>query len=83
MPRPITIGGNTHADLLQHDEALRDYGRAIELDPNDAQAYSDLGALLGNQGKLREALPYFEKAAQLGHPQGAQYAAQVRQMLSI
>jgi len=36
---------------------------------------------LGNQGKNAEALPYFEKAAQLGHPQGAQYAMMARRMM--
>ncbi|MCB0165310.1 MAG: tetratricopeptide repeat protein, partial [Anaerolineae bacterium] len=55
--------------------------RAIELDPTFAQAYFNIGALLGNQGLLQEALPYFERAAQLGESTGAQYAAQVRQML--
>jgi hypothetical protein len=42
-----------------------------------------LGALFANRGQLREALPYVEKAAQLGDPKGAQYAAQARQMLGV
>jgi TPR repeat protein len=45
--------------------------------------YGYIGALLGKQGKLREALLYFEKAAQLGDPQGAQYAMQVQHMLGM
>jgi serine/threonine protein kinase len=75
--------GSTYAALQQHQAALADFSRAIDLDPNFAGAYLNLGALLANQGQLREALAYFEKAAQLGHTQGAQYAAQVRQRLGI
>ena len=75
--------GNTYKALQQFEAALVDYKRAIKLDPSFAQAYVNIGVLLGNQGQLREALPYFEKAAQLGLSQGAQNAAQVRQMLGL
>ncbi len=75
--------GNTYAALQRYDEALRDYDQAIAMNPNDAQAYLNLGVLLGNQGMYREALTYFEKATQLGDAQGAQYAAQVKQMLGM
>jgi len=60
---------------------LADYLQAIQLDPTLAQAYLNLGVILANRGRLREALPYFENAAQLGHPQGAEFATQARQML--
>jgi tetratricopeptide (TPR) repeat protein len=73
--------GLVYNDLQQYDKALADYQRAIQLDPDYATAYFNIGALLGNEGEWRNALPYFEKAAQLGDPQGAQYAAQVIQML--
>jgi serine/threonine protein kinase len=73
--------GVTYNNLNRSEAALADYGRAIELDPGLAQAYVNLGALWANQGHLREALPYFEKAGQLGEPTGVQYAARVRQML--
>jgi len=42
----------------------------------------NIGALYGNRGMLREALPYFEKAAQLGDPKGAQNAQLARQMMN-
>jgi serine/threonine protein kinase len=68
--------------LQRYDKALMDYTYAIEFDPRLAQAYLNIGVVYGNRGALREALPYFEKAAQLGNAQGAQYAAQIRQMLN-
>ena len=73
----------TYADLGEQEAALADFTRALTLDPNYATAYLNIGALLGNQGRLQEALPYLKQAAQLGDPQGAPYAAQVRQMLGI
>jgi tetratricopeptide (TPR) repeat protein len=75
--------GNVYAKQGRFDEAIVDYNRAIKVAPTDADAYGRLGALLANQGKLREALPYFDQAAQLDHPQGAQYVGRVRQMLGM
>ncbi len=34
------------------------YEKAIELDPNDAIAYNNLGIALYNQGKLEEAIAF-------------------------
>jgi tetratricopeptide (TPR) repeat protein len=75
--------GRAYATLGCYDEALIDFTRAIELDPTNAQAYVYIGALLTNQSKPREALPYFEKAAQLGDPDGARGAAVARQQLGM
>lgn len=69
-------------DLGQRHAAFADYTQAIHLDPTDGSAYLNIGVLLVNQRQLAEALSYFEKAAQLGQPRAAQYAAQVRQVLS-
>lgn len=79
--QPYANRGNIYHNLQRYDDALADYLQAIQLDPTLAQAYLNLGVILANRGTLREALPYFEKAAQLGHPQGAEFAAQARQML--
>jgi hypothetical protein len=55
--------------------------RAIEIDPNYANAYGVIGALFGELREFKKALLYFERAAQLGHPLGAEHAEKVRQML--
>ena len=73
--------GNNYYRLQKYEKALTDYKQAIEIDPSKAMVYVNVGAMLGNSGELKEALPYFEKAAQLGLPQGTQYAERVRQSL--
>ena len=69
--------------MQEYGQALADYERAIELDPNYALAYGNIGALFGIQGKLEKALHYFEQAAQLGDPTSAQYAAVIRKSLGM
>jgi tetratricopeptide (TPR) repeat protein len=73
--------GNIYRNLQRDEEALADYICAIRHDPGLAPAHLNLGALLSNRGALRDALPHFKKAAELGLPLGAEYAAKVRQML--
>ena len=41
------------------------FRRAIQIDPNLAEAYANLGSLLANQNKLAEALPNFQTAIRL------------------
>jgi tetratricopeptide (TPR) repeat protein len=60
---------------------MADYKRAIQLDPAFTQAYVNLSILLAQQGALHEALPYCERAEQLGEPRGAEIAARARGLL--
>jgi hypothetical protein len=46
-------------------------------------AYLSTSILFASHGRLWEALPYFEWAAELGNPAGAAYAAQARQELGM
>ena len=41
------------------------FRRVIQIDPNFAEAYANLGSILANQNKLAEALPNFETAIRL------------------
>ncbi|MEO6862818.1 MAG: tetratricopeptide repeat protein [Microcoleus sp.] len=41
------------------------FRRAIEIDPNFAEAYANLGSILANQNKLAEAVPNFQTAIRL------------------
>ena len=41
------------------------FRRAIQIDPNFAEAYANLGSILANQNRLAEALPYLETAIRL------------------
>jgi tetratricopeptide (TPR) repeat protein len=75
--------GVAYTELGRSVEALTDFKRTIEIDPADALAHVNIGALFASQDKLHEALPYFEQAAQLGSPEGVEYAALARQQLGI
>ncbi|MGH9448208.1 MAG: tetratricopeptide repeat protein [Terriglobia bacterium] len=46
-------------------QAEAELRRAIVLAPDDARFLGDLGAILGTEGKLRDAAPYLEKALKI------------------
>lgn len=60
-------------DVLQRagrlDEAVEAFQAALELDPDLAVAYYDLGVTYGNQGRLDEAVDAYERALELA-PEG-------------
>ena len=47
------------------DSAIEDYNKALELDPDDAETYCNIGSVLQDKGQLEEALTYYHKALQL------------------
>ena len=75
--------GKNLVALGQYPQALVDFDSALALDPNLIPPYVHIGANLVVQGRLEDALPYFEQGARLGDPQGAEFAAEARQMLSM
>lgn len=63
---------NTHSVLGllygmtgQHEKAIAECERAVELGPNDEMAHRRLGMALSNVGRHDEALPLYEKAIRL------------------
>ncbi len=58
--------GGAKAQLGRLDEAVSDYRHALELNPNQADAYTNLGSALVAQGKFAEAAEMAEKAVALG-----------------
>lgn len=78
-----TDRGSVYCDLQQYEKGLSDYEQAIKLDPSFARAHYNIGAMLANHDMLQEALPYLKKAAQLGFPQGVQYAEQIRKKVEL
>ena len=66
------LKGRNYADRLNHNDleiAVEFFEKAIELDPNYAEAYAELGVLLSNMGKenKKKGKEYIEKAYQLNH----------------
>ncbi|MGE5279744.1 MAG: tetratricopeptide repeat protein [Deltaproteobacteria bacterium] len=63
--RPRFNRGYVHQDRGELDLAIADYGKAIELDPDYAQAYNTRGTAYGDKGALDLALADFNKALSL------------------
>ncbi|MBD2492114.1 caspase family protein [Aulosira sp. FACHB-615] len=58
--------GIAYSALAKHDEAIKDYEKAILIKPNNANAYYALGFTLALlPGKEQEAITAYEKAAEL------------------
>ena len=77
----ITIGALHTVGCVYYDEALADFATAIHLNEQFTDAYCNIGVLFIKQGALTEALSYFEKAAELGHPTADQYTVHVRELI--
>jgi tetratricopeptide (TPR) repeat protein len=70
--------GNLLASIMRLDEAATQYRKALEIDPEHAQAHTNLGTVLIGQGKWRYgfghyrhrfASPGFPPAARMPYPQ--------------
>lgn len=51
--------------MLKYEETLEACDKAIELDPQCAEAYYNKGYTLGNFGRYEEALEAYDKAIEL------------------
>jgi adenylate cyclase len=54
-----------HSMQGNFDLALDDTGRALEINPNDAESFSERGAMLTFAGRAKEALPWLQGALRL------------------
>src|SRR5438552_4302827 len=57
-----TFRGWTYSFLGDYNRAIAECLEAIKVDPEFGNPYNDIGAYLIEQGKWREAIPWFEKA---------------------
>lgn len=57
--------GNELADALRLSEAIEAYRRAIEIDPDYAEAFSNLGTALRDSGEIEGAIEVYERALKL------------------
>ena len=57
--------GNQLADEGRCEEALTEYGKAIQADPTNAAAYNNRGNAYSDMGKFQEALNDYEQAIRL------------------
>jgi TolB-like protein/Flp pilus assembly protein TadD len=61
----IALGFVFYWGYRQYDEALGEFQRALELQPNDARALSSLGYVHRRQGEWERCLSEFQRAGQL------------------
>lgn len=57
--------GNIYFNLGEHDEAIKSYKKAIELDPTFGWGYSNLALCYSLTGRVEEARPLYEKIISL------------------
>jgi tetratricopeptide (TPR) repeat protein len=62
--------GNSYFDKEKWDEAIAEYTAAIEIDPENAQAYGNRGAAYAEKGVYKDSIPDYNKAIELD-PQNA------------
>jgi tetratricopeptide (TPR) repeat protein len=70
------ILGQVYADQERYEEAIAVYDEAMKAEPEDFRPIYAKAIVWQNQGKLAEAKPLFETAAQLAPPQ---YRDQIQQ----
>ena len=58
--------GSAHYGKGQLDEAIAEYRKAVELDPDIADSHNNLGLALYGKGQLDEAIAEYRKAIELG-----------------
>jgi tetratricopeptide (TPR) repeat protein len=76
--RAYQFRGLVRSNRLDHDRAIGDFNRAIELDPTRAESFLARGARLHNRGKYRRAVEDFTRALQLEPDEPAHYFARGR-----
>ena len=55
-------------------QAIGIYEKIIQQDPQNSEAYNNIGELYGNMGQPGRALPYFVKATELNPMKGVYYS---------
>ncbi len=66
--------GNSYGDLGQHERAIEDYDKAIEINPEYAAAYYNRGNSYGDLGQHERAIEDYDKAIEINPEYAAAYS---------
>jgi len=65
LPEPHCVKARYLGEQDQYEEANEEIAEALRLDPNSWEVNQETARLIFRQGRARDALPYFERAASL------------------
>jgi tetratricopeptide (TPR) repeat protein len=57
--------GNTYADQMKYEEAIIEYAKALDIDPEYSEAHNNFGNVYFKQGRFEEAEVAYKKAIKL------------------
>ncbi len=57
--------GNAYFEKGQHDQAISDYNKALEINPRYAEAYNNRGNAYSEKGQYDQAISDFNKALEI------------------
>ena len=61
----VAMGAYYYHGILDYSNALREYNKAIKLNPDNVEANNGIAFVFRRQGKMHEAIKYFEKTFRL------------------
>jgi len=65
--------GIAYSGKGQHDQAVADFNKALEINPKDASAYYNRGMAYGEKNQLDQTIADFNKAVEINPSYGRAY----------
>lgn len=65
LPRVHMLLGNHYKDAGRYEDAAREYGKTIKINPDNAEAHNNIGTVYFNTGRYMEGIAAFKKALEL------------------
>jgi tetratricopeptide (TPR) repeat protein len=66
----LKLKGVALLNLGNYEEAIKCYDKAIEIEPNNAEAWNNKGIVLGRLSNYEEAIACYDKAIELNPTDG-------------
>jgi tetratricopeptide (TPR) repeat protein len=63
--KEIILLGNEHYYKNEHVVAIKHYDRALEIEPDNVEAWTNKGVVFGNMGKYNEAIDCYDRSLEI------------------